>query len=100
MDRLKKLQRRYKRAKKKLEGLESEHRGKEKNFTYYGGQTLGYEQGRVSELEDFLEVVVAKYVRDEDVYCSWYECSDCGCDHIRFKSNFCPQCGSVVKTED
>ena len=48
----KKLQRSIKRCEERIEKLKTLHRGKEMEFTYHGGWSLGYEEGKLAVLED------------------------------------------------
>jgi hypothetical protein len=36
--------------------LESKHKGNEERFTYHGGYELGYIKGKITELEDSVDV--------------------------------------------
>lgn len=51
----KKLIRRLQRLQKQRDILQSEHGGKELQFTYWGGYELGYVKGKIAEIEEILE---------------------------------------------
>ena len=55
-DRDKELKRRLERLNKKVEVLESKHRGKGENFTYHGGYDLGYLKGKIGEIEEQIDI--------------------------------------------
>lgn len=48
------LRHRLERLNRQQKELESEHKGREHQFTYYGGHTMGYIKGKIAEIEDFL----------------------------------------------
>lgn len=50
-----KIKRRLDRLKKQRDDLAEKHKGKESEFTYHAGYSLGYIEGRISVLEDVLD---------------------------------------------
>jgi hypothetical protein len=50
-----KLKRRLARLIERRDSLLKEHKGKELNYTYWGGYSLGYIKGRITEIEDILD---------------------------------------------
>lgn len=49
------LKRRLDRLKAQQATLEEHHAGRELQFTYWGGYSLGYIKGKIAELEDFID---------------------------------------------
>lgn len=49
---IKGLQKRFDRLMSQLSEMEKEHSGKEQNYTYHGGFSLGYLKGKISEIEE------------------------------------------------
>lgn len=37
-----------------------------------------------------------KYYFSDDEYIHWFECSNCKCNKIVYKSNYCPNCGKKL----
>ena len=51
------LNKRLSRLKLKYNKLYSEHKGNEINYTYWGGQTMGYLKGKIAVIEDILDEI-------------------------------------------
>lgn len=54
---IEKLIRRLNRLKQQQEELELKHKGNELQYTYWGGYNLGYIKGKISEIENILEIL-------------------------------------------
>lgn len=53
----KELERRLNRLKERKERLENVHLGNETKFTYWGGHEMGYLKGKITELENILDLI-------------------------------------------
>ena len=52
---IKSIERKAERTRKMIQELEKNHKGKEIEFTYWGGFSLGYHKGQLSILEELLD---------------------------------------------
>ena len=50
-----KIQRRLDRLRQQRDELAAQHKGREQEYTYHGGYSLGHLEGRISVLEEVLE---------------------------------------------
>lgn len=37
-----------------------------------------------------------KYYFADDEFITWFECTNCKCNRIVYKSNYCPKCGKKL----
>jgi len=37
-----------------------------------------------------------KYYFADDEFITWFECTNCKCNRIVYKSNYCPKCGEKL----
>lgn len=43
-----------------------------------------------------LKSINPKYYFADDEYITWFECTNCKCNKIVYKSNYCPKCGGKL----
>ena len=64
----KKLERRLEKLKEKELKMSSDHAGKENSiYTYHAGWDLGYVQGKINEIENFIDVISDKIKELEEL---------------------------------
>jgi predicted RNA-binding Zn-ribbon protein involved in translation (DUF1610 family) len=55
---------------------------------------------RTETTQSQIDNTSVQYYFADDEYITWFECTNCKCNRIVYKSNYCPKCGKKITWKD